>query len=111
MQYFYSFCLVLPFLITANLVKAQSPESTEQISEYDQEFVQDYNQECIQTSMVEGLDTIAAKKLCDCTINKFQQKYTQVEFVQLTTASATEKQAENALIEVGQVCFEQTLYE
>jgi len=108
MQYFYSFCLVFSCFITANIVAAQSPDES---STYDPEFIQQYHQECTQTSMAEGLDSIAAKKLCDCTINKFQQKYTQVEFVQLTTASANEKQAENALVEVGQICFEQTLFE
>ena len=108
MQYFYSFCLIFPFLISANIATAQSSEES---LKYDPEFVQQYNQECIQTSMAEGLDDMAAKKLCDCTISKFQQKYTQEQFVKLTTSSATDKQAENALIEVGQICFEETLYE
>lgn len=111
MQYFYSFCLIIPFVINANIATAQTSEGSVESSKYDLEFLQQYNQECTKTSMEEGLDALAAKKLCDCTISKFQQKYTQTEFVQLTTSSASDKQAENALIEVGQVCFEQTLYE
>ena len=111
MQYFYSFCLVFPFLISAGIATAQSSEESAESLKYDPEFVQQYNQECTQTSMAEGLDSMAAKNLCDCTISKFQQKYTQAEFVKLTTSAATDKQAENALVEVGQICFEQTLYE
>ena len=111
MQYFYSFCLILPLFVATNIANAQSPEESSAAAKYDPEFIQQYNQECIQTSMAEGLDSIAAKKLCNCTISKFQQNYTQVEFINLTTSSANDKQAESALIEVGQICFEQALYE
>ena len=62
MQYFYSFCLVFSFFMTANIATAQSPEGSTESSEYDPEFQQQYNQECIQTSLAEGLDEVAAKK-------------------------------------------------
>ncbi len=86
-------------------IKAKEPH------QYPAEFVQDYNQECIQTSMEEGLAEIEAKRLCDCTINEFERQYNLAEFRNLTAASTTDKEAETALIEVGQFCFEQILYE
>ena len=44
-------------------------------------------------------------------MGEFERQYSLEEFKQLTIAAATDKQAETALVEVGQFCFEQTLYE
>ncbi|MEO1672737.1 MAG: hypothetical protein AAFR77_18495, partial [Cyanobacteria bacterium J06631_2] len=75
------------------------------------EFVQQYQQECVQTSIAEGLEEVEAQRLCNCTIKEFQQQYALEEFQQLTVASATDKESETALVDVGQFCFEQLLYE
>lgn len=112
MKYFCSFFLfTLSFLIVEDLAIAEGSTKAKKNHQYPTEFVQSYNQECIQTSMGEGLDEAGAKKLCNCTLNKFQQQYSLAEFKQLTVASTTDQQAQNKLVEVGQVCFEQILYE
>ncbi|WP_019509457.1 hypothetical protein [Pleurocapsa sp. PCC 7319] len=111
MKYIYFGLLTLTLLATSSMAVAESSISTKKNNQYPAEFMQDYAQECIQTSMGEGLDEAEAQKLCDCTINEFQQQYSLSEFKQLTAASATDEQAETALVEVGQVCFEQILYE
>lgn len=111
MQYFYSSLLALSLLATGATVSAQTSIESKDSHQYPDEFIQDYTQECMQTSMTEGLAEAEAKQLCDCTINKFQSQYSLAEFKQLTTASIADKQAETTLVEVGQVCFEQILYE
>lgn len=114
MQYFYSSLLTLFLLATGSMAIAENsanPEMIDKNNKYPGEFVQSYAQECIQTSMEEGLDEIEAKKLCDCTINEFQRQYSLEEFKKLTATSITDEKAENSLVEVGQVCFEQILYE
>lgn len=111
MQYFYSSLLTLSLLTTGSIAIAQDSVNSETTNKYPGEFVQNYGQECIQTSMGEGLEEIEAQKLCDCTINEFQRQYSLEEFKELTAASATDEKAETALVEVGQVCFEQILYE
>ena len=111
MQYFSTFCLSLFLLTFGSVVVAQSPDDSQTANTYEPEFAEQYSQECIQTSMGEGLDKVAADKLCGCTINKFQAQYTQAEFVELTAASASDEAAKAQLLEVGQLCFEQTLSE
>ena len=111
MQYFYYLFLVLSLLVAGDTVVAQESRESQAAHQYPAEFKQDYAQECIQTSMAEGLAEVEAKQLCDCTLNKFQSRYSLEEFQQLTAASINDKQAEMTLVEVGQVCFEQILYE
>ena len=107
MPKFYFSLLALPLLMT-NAVMAQTDSNS---NRYPQEFLAQYASECMQTSMAEGLAEAEAKTLCDCTINKFQNKYELEEFKQLTIDSAQDENAKATLIEVGQVCFEQILYE
>ena len=113
MQYLYSSLLSLSLLSLSipGMALAQETTKDQPANKYPAEFVQDYQQECIQTSMEQGLIEIEAKRLCDCTIKEFEQQYNLVEFKQLTAASTTDKEAEIALVEVGQFCFEQILYE
>lgn len=78
---------------------------------YPPEYAKQYLQDCQKTSRQEGLGEIEAKKLCDCTLREFQQKYSLTEFKQLNSAAATDENASNQLIEVGHLCFEELLYE
>ncbi|GAB4231995.1 MAG: hypothetical protein Kow0049_14610 [Stanieria sp.] len=90
---------------------AQDNQSQPKTNTYPPEYISEYLQNCVKTSMQEGLLQPEAKTLCDCTLNKFQQKYTLEEFKQLTAASKTDQTAADALVEVGQLCFETILYE
>ncbi|HHP7232336.1 MAG TPA: hypothetical protein ACFCUY_15925 [Xenococcaceae cyanobacterium] len=104
---FFSFLITLSF--TTLIVTA---ETTPEVAEaYPPEYTQQYMQDCQETSMQEGLAAVEAQKLCQCTLREFQQKYTLAEFKQLNTAAETDETASNQLIEVGQVCFEELLYE
>lgn len=94
-----AFTLVIPAL-------AQSTSNT-----YPPEYKQQYLQECMSTAMQEGLAEPEANQLCNCTLTEFQQKYSFAEFQELSTKSATDETAANALFEVGEMCFESILYE
>ena len=111
MQYFYFSLVSLVWLSLNSMAVAQEPSQEQAANQYPVDFVRNYNQECIQTSIEEGLAEAEAKQLCDCTIQEFEQQYNLEEFQELTAASATDQQAETALIDVGQFCFEQILYE
>ncbi|MEM8676468.1 MAG: hypothetical protein AAGF83_21785 [Cyanobacteria bacterium P01_G01_bin.67] len=111
MQYFYFSLLSLSLLAITGVAIAQETNNAQSANQYPAEFVQDYNRECIQTSIEEGLAEAEAERLCDCTINEFEQQYNLMEFQELTAASTTDQEAETALIEVGQFCFEEILYE
>ena len=106
------FSLLSLLLFTFNgVVLAEGSVKQQPANRYPADFVRDYNRECLQTSLNEGLTEPEAKRLCDCTIAEFERQYTLSEFQQLTADSATDPEAETALIEVGQFCFEQILYE
>ena len=109
MKCFYSSLLSLSLL--GGVAVAEGTTNPAQTNQYSAEFVQNYDRECIQTSMSEGLAQTDAQSLCDCTMEEFQRQYSMEEFEQLTLASATDEEAQTALVEVGQFCFEQILYE
>jgi hypothetical protein len=111
-MYRLSACLLVLCLLTAERHTANAQNQTANPREpYPPQFVRDYSNECLQTSMAEGLEEPEAKQLCQCTLDEFQKQYSLQEFKQLTAASATDKAAENSLIQVGQLCFESLLYE
>lgn len=111
MPYFVYSLFSLILLTTSGVAVANGLVNPSKAHHYPADFVQSYNQECLQTSMEEGLEQTEAKRLCNCTIDEFQRQYSLTEFKQLTAASATDKSAQTTLVEVGQSCFEQILYE
>ena len=111
MPRFYFFLLTLSLLITNTTVVARASAESKNSNRYPPEFIEEYTTECMQTSIGEGLAEAEAETLCDCTIDKFQNKYKLEEFKQLTIDSANNDQAKATLVEVGQICFEQILYE
>ena len=78
---------------------------------YPPEYTQQYLQDCIATAKTEGLVEPEAQKLCDCTLAEFQQQYSLQAFKELNAKAETDETAANALVEVGQFCFESLLYE
>jgi hypothetical protein len=110
MKYFF-YPLFGCFLFTISVAVAGGSANAQKAHQYPADFLQGYNQECMRTSMGEGLEEAEAKRLCNCTIKEFQRQYSLTEFQRLTAASATDKTSEATLIEVGQSCFEQILYE
>ena len=71
----------------------------------------DYKRDCIEDYRLEGLYPEDIERLCNCAINTFKARFTLEQFKKLTQAANTDAEAENTLIEVGETCFEQILYE
>ena len=78
---------------------------------YPPEYQQEYLKDCMATSMAEGLAEPEAQKLCECTLTEFQQRYSLAEFEELNAKAENDPKAANALIGVGELCFESILYE
>lgn len=72
---------------------------------------EDYKKECLQRSATEGLPPQDAQKLCNCTINRFRDRYSIQEFRALIQKSKNNKTAAETLSQVGESCFEEILYE
>lgn len=111
MQYFSYSLLGLFLFISGGVAVAEGSVNGKQEGQYPAQFKQQYQQECLRTSIEQGLVESEAKRLCNCTIGEFERQYSLTEFKQLTAAAATDKESETALVEVGQFCFEQILYE
>lgn len=99
----------VPALLISILSTLSATAQTNQ--EYPQEYSQNYLQECKVTAMTEGLPDSEAEILCNCTLREFQQKYTLDEFKDLNKRSETDSTASDALVEVGEFCFEEILFE
>ena len=100
-------------LVTPKLARSQTEETSvgSLVQEYPQEYSQNYLQECKDIAITEGLPDTEAEILCNCTLREFQQKYTLDEFKDLNKRSETDSTASDALIEVGELCFEEILFE
>ncbi|MDJ0688767.1 MAG: hypothetical protein QNJ41_09665 [Xenococcaceae cyanobacterium MO_188.B32] len=109
------FSLILTIFTPVRLSVAEEVVDTNDLSKtparYPQDYVREYLQDCIQTAKEEGLVEKDAQTLCNCTLDKFQQKYTLTEFKQLTAASQTDDRAATSLIEVGELCLETILFQ
>lgn len=70
-----------------------------------------YNQQCLVRSQKEGLAFDSAKTVCDCTIKTLRKKYNAQKFKEITKKSETDKKIANQLREIGEVCFEEILFE
>ena len=94
------------FVLTIFPAVAETPSEA-----YPPEYTQQYLQDCIATAKTEGLAEPEAQKLCGCTLTEFQQQYSLTAFKELNAKAETDETAANALIDVGQFCFESLLYE
>ncbi|ELS02773.1 hypothetical protein Xen7305DRAFT_00024910 [Xenococcus sp. PCC 7305] len=106
----FTFTLGIGYLILATFASLAETSSAV-TQEYPEEYSQNYHQECKATAIAEGLPDIEAETLCNCTLREFQQKYTIDEFKDLNKRSETDTAASDALIEVGELCFEEILFE
>ena len=106
----FTFSLGIGYIALTSFVSLAETSSAA-AQEYPQEYSQNYLQECKATAMTEGLTDIDAEILCKCTLREFQQKYTLDEFKDLNKRSETDTTASDALVEVGEFCFEEILFE
>ena len=91
---------------TGSVALAETPTDI-----YTAEYAQQYRQNCMTASTAEGLTEPDAEELCECTLTKFQQEYSLAEFKELNAKAKENQESANALVEVGQSCFESILFE
>ncbi len=104
-------CLLFLCLGSLSSLESVAANIKETPQEYPPEYTQKYLRDCQATSRKEGLAEIESKKLCNCTLREFQKQYSLVEFKQLNVTAQNDRNASDKLIEVGQFCFEELLYE
>jgi hypothetical protein len=70
-----------------------------------QNSFENYRQQCLRRVEQAGIKGAAAQEMCNCTINKFKQKYSLAEFTKLVQQSETNKAIARQLAEVGEECL------
>ncbi|MBD2652406.1 hypothetical protein H6G45_02625 [Synechocystis sp. FACHB-383] len=70
-----------------------------------QNSFENYRQQCLRRVEQAGIKGAAAQEMCNCTINKFKQKYSLTEFTKLVQQSETNKAIARQLAEVGEECL------
>jgi hypothetical protein len=65
---------------------------------YPKDFVDSFMKDCLQATSKQGLSQTDGKKLCTCTLNKFQAQYTLEQYRRLSR---------DAKEEVGYACAEE----
>ena len=70
-----------------------------------------YQEECLVKSQEEGLPLESAQTVCQCTISEFRNKYSTEKFKELTQQVNTDRKVARELRDVGEMCFEQILFE
>jgi uncharacterized membrane protein len=71
-------------------------------NKYPQSFVDEYMATCLQRATEEGLEEQDRSQLCNCTLSKFQAKYTLEQFKQLS---------QSVREDIGYQCLDEILYE
>ena len=99
-------CGIIATFLSLNIFPAVAQTPSEP---YPEEYAKQYLQDCIATAKTEGLAEPEAQKLCDCTLTEFQQQYSLATFKELNAKAETDETAANALVDVGQLCFESIL--
>jgi hypothetical protein len=70
-----------------------------------QNSFENYRQQCLRRVEQVGVKGAAAQEVCNCTINKFKQKYSLAEFSKLVQQSETNQAIARQLAEVGEDCL------
>jgi hypothetical protein len=102
---------VLAITFFGNLAPSEAKKPTSTTNKYPQNVIAGYMENCLSQAMLQDLPEADARKLCNCTIQKFQAKYTLEQFTQLAKTFKTNQNSANKLTEVGAACLDQILYE
>lgn len=81
-------------------VRAQTNSNNQ--NKYPQTFVNEYIATCLQRATQEGLEESDRRQLCNCTLSRFQARYSMEQFKKLS---------QSAREDVGYQCLNEILYE
>jgi uncharacterized membrane protein len=94
--------LTLTFISYSNSLVVQAQTNTTSQHKYPQSFVNEYMTTCLQRAAQEGLEEQDRYKLCSCTLNQFQARYSLEQFKKL---------AQSTREDIGYQCLNNILYE
>ncbi|MEC4894420.1 MAG: hypothetical protein SAL07_13915 [Oscillatoria sp. PMC 1051.18] len=76
-------CLLMLSGAGLPVANAQTPQQNT-TNTYPQELVEVFTQSCVTSAVDSGLTEQPAQFICSCSIQKFQNRYTLEEFIELT---------------------------
>jgi hypothetical protein len=74
---------------------------------YPQDFINDYMRSCKQSAVKQGVSQQLAEKLCTCTINRFQARFSLEQFKTLSRQAQQNGEPPEVFTEIGEACAEQ----
>ncbi|MDY6781695.1 MAG: hypothetical protein SW833_03930 [Cyanobacteriota bacterium] len=94
--------LGMPSVSAGNL----SPQLLAQ-NQYPQNLREDYLRSCKRRAQSEGLNQAQAQRLCQCTLSRFQARFTSAQFVALNRRASQTGQAPQVFTDIGMACYRQ----
>ncbi|MDY7012531.1 MAG: hypothetical protein SVX43_02825 [Cyanobacteriota bacterium] len=76
-------------------------------NQYPQDLRENYLRSCQQRAASEGLNRTQAQSLCQCTLRRFQARFTSAQFIALSRRASQTGQAPQAFTEIGRACYRQ----
>ncbi|HEY9600174.1 MAG TPA: hypothetical protein V6C85_01080 [Allocoleopsis sp.] len=87
--------------------KPQTLAQQQRQNRYPQDFINDYMRSCKQSAVKQGVSQQLAEKLCTCTINRFQARFTLDQFKALSRQAQQNGEPPEVFTEIGEACAEQ----
>jgi hypothetical protein len=109
------FLLTVPLLGYRGLQSAEAqskiPQNLAQRppNRYPQNFINDYMRSCRQSAVKQGVSQQMAEKLCTCTINRFQSRFTLDQFKALSRQARQNGEPPEVFTQIGEACAEQLI--
>lgn len=106
---FHKLSLTSAFLVTFAVITTSGLLRATAQNKYPQAIVNEYMRSCQQSAVRGGLSQQQAQRLCTCTINRFQSRFTLEQFRNLTRQGQESGKPPEAMTEVGMACAEEVL--
>ena len=90
--------------------QGQTPQTIAQQrrpNHYPPDFINDYMRSCKQSALKQGVSQQLAEKLCTCTLDRFQARFTLEQFKTLSRQAEQNGEPPEVFTEIGEACAEQ----
>jgi hypothetical protein len=102
--------LFVSFLANMQPSEAKKPPNSSPKNKYPQEVVGNFLKGCVSQAVSGGtLSEADAQKFCNCSIQKFQAKYTLEQFMTLANTLTTDSNSMNKFNEVVNSCAQEVV--
>ncbi|MBE9127509.1 MULTISPECIES: hypothetical protein [unclassified Coleofasciculus] len=99
--------LASTFLLTFALVTYGTIPAAKAQNKYPPQVVTNYMRGCQQSAVNGGLSEAQAERVCACTINRFQARFTIEQFRELLQRARETGGQPQELVEIGQACAQE----